>query len=145
VLVRVPLAAMAFLHPWLLTSRLRRLHAFVVARQRGCALLSWEPRARGNDEVQDQPLPDPIAERRARRRQAIRTRRRYKVVRWVAATLGAAAVVLAIWAASGSAAAVSSSSVAVDLVIVLVAATVPWLAVEALWRRTLRRNYWEWQ
>jgi hypothetical protein len=76
----------------------------------------------------------------------VRTRRRYKLTRWMAAGLGGLAAALAIWPAPGSTeSAAASFPVTGVAIVVAVAAVVPWLIVEALWRRKLRRNYWDWQ
>jgi cell division protein FtsX len=84
-----------------------------------------------------------------RRTTAWRTRRRYRLVRRLL-TVAGLAIALAVVAAS--VAALPDPGDALRRPFLLQAAAIvaagglaPWLVVDWLWRRTRRRNLWEWQ
>jgi uncharacterized membrane protein YjgN (DUF898 family) len=76
-------------------------------------------------------------------------RRRYKRVRWVAAGAGVLVAALVIAVALTR---LEATNLALDrgfylgaAVLLLAAATVPWLIVKGLWQRARRRHFWDWQ
>ncbi len=78
-----------------------------------------------------------------------RARRRYRVAQWACTLLALAAVAYLVWTSAGSdglsVAAQNKGFDVQSIVLLAFAGALPWLAADMLWRRTRRRNFWEWQ
>ena len=97
------------------------------------------------------PPEDPNPVRSFQRNAHLRRRahRRYRRARLLLTILGAviAVVGIGVWLAllDPGQAALSRGQKLMVLAVLGAGALGPWLLVEMLWQRKLRRNYWEWQ
>jgi hypothetical protein len=83
-----------------------------------------------------------------RRRTYFVVRRRYRLARWVVAAIGMFVVTLAIRSSLAKAHATgfvfNETIYGEAAILILAGMAVPWLLVEAMWRWTRRRRFWDW-